>query len=162
MSIRLVTVQISILVSFFLFFGCEKKNSDAEIKTIPPEKKGIETVTGLDHLNSIVENTPGKLLVFDLYADWCHPCKILAPVFSGLAADHAKSARFFRIDVGEHHDIAAAFRVRGIPLVVFIKDKQVVKAFTGLNPKESYEKVLTTCGPSVSADECKAKLNGSL
>lgn len=119
----------------------------------------IESIANLDDLNAIVEGTPGKLLVFDLYADWCKPCKMLAPVFTSLADTHAKNARFFRVDVQNNPDVAASFGVRGIPYVVFIKDKEVVHTLTGLNPREYYERVITTCGASTSVAECRAGLD---
>lgn len=122
----------------------------------------VESIGTLDELISIVEGTPGKLLVFDLYADWCKPCKILAPTFSAIAGTHAKNARFFRIDVDRSPDIASAFRVRGMPLVVFMKDKEVVHSLLGLNPRENYERVITLCGSDVPAAECRTKLQGSL
>lgn len=162
MNNRHVLFAVSVPVILFMFFSCGKKKTETEESGTSPLEKTIVAVSGLEHLTTIVEEAPGKLLVFDLYADWCYPCKLLSPVFSQLAADHAKNARFFRIDVGRHKDIAAAFRVRGIPLVVFIKDKQVVHSLTGINPRETYERVLTACGPSVSVADCKARLRDAL
>ena len=132
--------------------------------TSPPQEKKepVSSIGDLDKLNAIVEGTPGKLLVFDLYADWCVPCKILAPLYDSLAVKHGKSADFYRIDVQRSQDIAAAFGVRGIPFVVFMKDKKVVQAITGLNPAESYERVITTCGGSASVSECQEKLGSAM
>ncbi|MBN1575159.1 MAG: thioredoxin family protein [Chitinispirillaceae bacterium] len=130
--------------------------------TSAPVKGSIESIGNLDELITIVEGTPGKLLVFYLYADWCTPCKMLAPTFTALAGAHSKNARFFRIDVQRNPDIASAFRVNNIPLVVFMKDKEMVHALTGLNPRKNYERVITVCGPSVPAAECRTKLSGTL
>lgn len=130
--------------------GTESENDTAQ--------SDIKVIEGLDELNSIVENTPGKLLVFDLYADWCMPCRILAPLYDSLSEAHSEKASFFRVDVQRHQDIAYAFKVQSIPLVVFIKDKEIVHAVTGLNPRNYYEKILTTCSNDCSAAECKEKL----
>jgi thioredoxin 1 len=135
----------------------------ADSSALPQEKKEpVSSIGDLDKLNAIVEGTPGKLLVFDLYADWCVPCKILAPLYDSLAVKHGKSADFYRVDVQRSQDIAAAFGVRGIPFVVFMKDKKVVQAITGLNPAESYERVITTCGGSASVSECQEKLSSAM
>jgi thioredoxin 1 len=131
----------------------------------PPDTQKAESIgaiKSLDELNAIVDKTPGKLLVFDLYADWCAPCRMLAPTYDSIAKQHANNAAFYRVDVQRHQDVAAAFGVQGIPLVVFIKDKKVVQRVTGLNPRAYYERVITTCGPSVSAEECKKQLDGAL
>ncbi|MBN1307415.1 MAG: thioredoxin family protein [Chitinispirillaceae bacterium] len=127
-----------------------------------PLKDPVESIGSLDELISIVEGSPGQLLVFDLYADWCMPCKILLPTFTALAGAHSKNARFFRVDLQRNPDIASAFRVNSIPMVVFMKDKEVVHALKGLNPKEYYERVITMCGPSIPAAECRTKLEGTL
>jgi thioredoxin 1 len=136
-------------------------DSAAQIKAhadTTQKKNSVESIGNLDSLNALVDGTPGKLLVFDLYADWCRPCRMLAPVFHTLADTHQKNARFFRIDVQSNPDIAQAFGVRGLPYVVFIKDKKVVHALTGLNPTESYERVITTCGAAATVEECEAGL----
>jgi thioredoxin 1 len=118
------------------------------------EKEPIQNITDFDHFNSVVEGTPGKLLVFDLYADWCRPCRMLAPTFLSLARTHGATVNFYRVDIQKHQDIAMALQVNGIPHVVFIKDKEVVRTVVGLNPAETYEKILTACDSTVSAAEC--------
>lgn len=131
-------------------------------KKQPTEKKTVVALSGLDTVTAIVEGTPGQLLVFDLYADWCRPCKMLAPMYDSLASTHGHRANFYRVDVQRNPDIAAAFGVRGIPLVVFMKDQKVVQALTGLNPRKSYERILTSCGPMVSLEECRKNLSKPL
>ena len=126
------------------------------------DKHKVIALSGLDTVTAIVEGTPGQLLVFDLYADWCRPCKLLAPMYDSLAETHGHTANFYRVDVQRNPDIAAAFGVRGIPLVVFMKDKEVVQALSGLNPRTSYERILTSCGEEVSVEECRENLNKAL
>lgn len=169
-----ITATLLCVVSVLIISGCDRKpsagnttsKSGPETKndsaTAAIAKEAVENITSYDHFNSVLDGSPGKLLVFDLYADWCRPCKLLAPTYSALAQEHGTKARFFRVDIQQHQDIASAFQASSIPLVVFIKDKEVVKAIIGLNPRESYERVLTTCGPSVPAAECKSKLADDL
>ena len=170
-------ISIAAFLASLFASSCGKSDKRTDIIRLPAQQpqiraaKGgsskhannpVETIDSLDQLISIVEGTPGKLLVFDIYADWCKPCIMLAPTFSKLASDHSKHARFFRIDIQRNPDIASAFRVRSIPLVVFMKDKEVVHAVSGLKPRENYERVITTCGQSVSAAECRTKLEERL
>ena len=142
----------------------ENDSAAAATDSAPPPKKKhhIGSITNLDNLNAILEGTPGKLLVFDLYADWCVPCKILAPLYDSLAVKHGELADFYRVDVQRNPDIAAAFGVQGIPFVVFMKNREIVHAITGLNPPESYERVITTCGGTASVKECRENLNKPL
>jgi thioredoxin len=134
----------------------QSEKSTEQITTT--ESEHVKTIGSLEELNSIVENTPGKLLIFDLYADWCMPCRILAPVYDTMAKVHAQRASFYRVDVQRQKEIADAFNVHSIPLVVFIKDKEMVHTVPGLNPREHYEKVISTCGSEVPAAECIKKL----
>lgn len=122
----------------------------------------VESIGSYDYLDSLVENTPGKLLVFDMYADWCVPCRVLAPTYDTLAKTHAANAVFYRVDVQRHQDIAEAFRVQSIPLVVFIKDKEVIHSISGLNPRDNYEKVIVNCGSSIPLSECTSRLKETL
>ncbi len=118
----------------------------------------IKTIETMDELNRIIHSDK-KMLVFDLYADWCMPCKILAPVFNSLSENYKDRAAFYRINIDKSPDIAAAFGIRGIPYIVFINDKKTIHALTGVNPKESYEKVLNRCSNAISAQECEKALD---
>ncbi len=122
--------------------------------------KHVATVANFDELKQLIETSEEKLLVFDLYADWCGPCKVLAPIYSSLADTHHERASFFRVNVDKSPDIAGAFGVRGIPYVVFVKKGQAVTAMTGVNPKESYEKIILACGNDESVEDCLTKLKG--
>jgi thioredoxin 1 len=80
--------------------------------------------------------------MLDLYADWCMPCKILSPRLEQIAAEHRDKVDVYKVDVDRHGDIARAFGVRGIPYVVLVRNKQAVKAFTGVQPKEAYVRAI--------------------
>jgi len=118
----------------------------------------VKNLAGFNELKALIDSSGNRLLVFDMYADWCGPCRILSPTFQALANDHSGSASFYRINVDRLPDVAAAFGTRGIPYVVFVKDKQAVYALTGVNPRESYERVITGCGSSVTVQSCKENL----
>jgi thioredoxin 1 len=164
-----IVKKLSLITSIFaagmLILGsCDKKPAAEKTGAVDVEtsKDQVVNITSYDHFKSVLDGSPGKLLVFDLYADWCKPCRLLAPTYSALAQTHGKNARFYRVDIQQHRDIASAFQANGIPLVVFVKDNEVVKAIVGLNQREIYEQVLTVCGPSVPAAECKASLAENL
>lgn len=165
--IMLSATAIALALASLIASSCcrSDKQTDAAQRQHAPSAQGenpIETIDSLNELLSIIEGYPGKLLVFDLYADWCKPCKMLAPILAKLASDHSKHAGFFSVDIDRNPEVGSVFRVRSIPLVVFMKDKEVVHSVSGLRPRESYERVITACGPSVSAEECRTKLEDRL
>ena len=80
----------------------------------------------------------GNYLV-DFYADWCGPCKMLAPVFQELAKDMDGTAKFVKVDVDNTQDIAARFQVSSIPTVAILKDGKEVDRIIGFMPKQAIE-----------------------
>ena len=89
-----------------------------------------------DDLNSVISS--GNYLV-DFYADWCGPCKMLAPVFQELAKDMDGTAKFVKVDVDNTQDIAARFQVSSIPTVAILKDGKEVDRIIGFMPKQAIE-----------------------
>lgn len=102
----------------------------------------IKTITSIEQFTKIVENSGDRLLVFDLYADWCMPCKILTPILQKVSEEKKDQADFYKINVDKNPQIAGAFGVSGIPFVVFVKNKTGVSALTGVQSKEAYLKTI--------------------
>jgi len=77
---------------------------------------------------------PGVLVVADFSAEWCPPCKAIAPVFEELAKKNGTKAVFLHIDVDQNKDLAQGKDVSGIPTFKFYKDGKIVAQFTGGDP----------------------------
>eukprot|EP00694_Reclinomonas_americana_P005012 EC793542.1.p1 GENE.EC793542.1~~EC793542.1.p1 ORF type:complete len:104 (+),score=46.93 EC793542.1:56-367(+) len=73
-----------------------------------------------------------KLTVVDYYATWCNPCKRIAPVFDRLAEANGE-AQFFKVDVDQLEDLAAAQGVTGMPTFIFYKNGSKVETLIGAN-----------------------------
>ena len=101
--------------------------------------KPIE-VTDLDFADK-VENSKG-LSVVDLWAVWCGPCKMIAPVVEELASEYAGKVSFFKLDVDNNPGTAQKYRVRSIPTLLFFKDGEVVETVIGALPKDKLEEVI--------------------
>jgi thioredoxin 1 len=82
-----------------------------------------------------------KLCVIDLYADWCGPCRMLAPTLAELEAEYPDVV-FGKINVDEQPNLAAAFRVESIPLVAFVKENTYLDMSLGFVPKDSLVKLI--------------------
>ena len=92
------------------------------------------TVLTKDNFKSEIEEYKG-LAVIDLYADWCGPCKMLAPVISELEGEYP-DIKFCKVNVDNEREIASAFKVQSIPLVAIVKDYTYVDMSVGCVPKE--------------------------
>ncbi|MCL2168717.1 MAG: thioredoxin [Defluviitaleaceae bacterium] len=76
-----------------------------------------------------------KLVVVDFFATWCAPCKVLAPILDELSGELGDSASIVKMDVDQCKSIAKAYGVRGVPILVFFKDGEVVDKIAGVAPK---------------------------
>jgi thioredoxin 1 len=121
---------MSVLV--LLYCGC----GNAE------KKSSMGTILISGELTRIIENSGDSLVAFDLYADWCAPCRVLGPTLEEVAKENKRKVTFYRVNVDQVQDASQIFPVSSIPYVVFVKNKKTVATLTGVQPKESYEKVI--------------------
>jgi len=89
-------------------------------------------VDGGDHLRELAGTH--DLVLVDFYADWCGPCKMLAPVVERLAAD--SPAAVAKVDVDANQQLAGQYQVRGVPTVVLFADGEPVERFSGVRGEE--------------------------
>lgn len=78
----------------------------------------------------------------DFYADWCGPCKIIAPIMEELAEEYQGKLKIYKIDTDEERELSSAFGIRSIPSILFIplEGKPMMQA--GAMSKEAYKKVI--------------------
>ena len=75
-----------------------------------------------------------KLVLLDFYADWCGPCRMVAPILHEIAEERP-DVIVGKINVDEEEDLAAAFGVYSIPTLVVMKKGEVVRQTSGARPK---------------------------
>lgn len=97
----------------------------------------------VEHLdsNNFKEKTNSGTAVVDFYADWCGPCKRMAPIFEELDGE-IDNVNFFKVNVDENSDLAAQYEVRSIPTLVILKDGEQVGELHGLVPKDQIKEKL--------------------
>jgi thioredoxin len=82
-------------------------------------------------------------VLLDMWATWCGPCKILAPVIEELAVDLAGRVRVGKLDVDENPATAARFGVRSIPTLLVLRDGRELDRIVGVQPKPEIARRLT-------------------
>lgn len=75
------------------------------------------------------------LVVIDLYADWCAPCRMLAPVIAELETEYP-TVKFCKANIDDQPELAEMFKVESIPMVALVKDDTFVDLSVGYVPKE--------------------------
>lgn len=82
-----------------------------------------------------------KPVIVDFYADWCGPCKRLAPIFQELS-EEVDSASFVKVNIEDEPDLAAKYSVQSIPTLILFKDGKPADRVMGLMPKDELRKVV--------------------
>jgi len=80
--------------------------------------------------------------LIDFYADWCGPCKMVAPILEELAAEYKDMINIYKVDTEDQQELAAIFGIRSIPSLLFCpKDGQPQMAMGAL-PKDAFKKAI--------------------
>lgn len=88
-------------------------------------------------------NYKGKLpAVIDFYADWCGPCRRVAPIMEKMAEEYDGRLLVYKINVDQERELATAFNVKSIPMVLFIPMEGQPMMQVGALPEEGYKKVI--------------------
>jgi len=80
--------------------------------------------------------------VIDFYADWCGPCKMVAPIVEELSEEYEGKVNFYKIDTEDQQELAAAFGIQSIPSILFIPLEGKPQMAAGALPKETFNQVL--------------------
>jgi len=83
-----------------------------------------------------------KLVVIDFWAEWCGPCRLIAPFISELAKEYEGKAVIGKCDVDDNPDIATKYSIRNIPTILFVKNNEVVDKLVGAVQKEKIAVVI--------------------
>lgn len=84
----------------------------------------------------------GKVSLVDFYADWCGPCKMIAPVMERIASAYEGQANIFKLNIDAAQDIAMRFGVTSIPTLIVFKGGKKVDQIVGALPQEQIESLL--------------------
>ena len=96
-------------------------------------------IINTEEFNQVVTE---KAVLLDLYADWCGPCKMIAPMLDELSAKYEGQVTFVKVNVDNDPEVAQRFGVMSIPTLITFKDGQKVKQVAGFQPKPMLEKMI--------------------
>jgi thioredoxin 1 len=80
--------------------------------------------------------------MIDFYADWCQPCKMVAPILDELQEEYGESIQIYKIDTEVERNLAGMFGIQSIPSLLFVPKEGQPQMAVGALPKESFEKAI--------------------
>ncbi len=106
-----------------------KKLEELLKKSQKQKTEGVITLTS-SSFDKFLENTNLPVLV-DFWADWCMPCRIMAPVMEELARDYAGKAMFARVNVDENPEVASRYSIMSIPHFIIFRNGRPTERIVG-------------------------------
>ncbi len=83
-----------------------------------------------------------KPVLVDFWAEWCAPCRMMAPAVEALAEEYAGRVKVGKLNVDENQSVTARYQIRGIPTVLVFKNGEIQEQYVGATSKEVLIKLL--------------------
>lgn len=147
----------ALLVGFLVLVSCQGQAKTNETlnsgETSEKETAVPVKINKVDFLKKIYnyEASPNewkylgnKPAIIDFYADWCGPCKAIAPSLDQLAKEYAGQIDIYKVDVDKETELAKAFGIQGIPALLYIPMEGKPQMLQGAQPKEVLKEKIET------------------
>lgn len=143
-----------LIAAILLWSGCsmsakpERPNSAGEVAEVQEDPAGeVIALNKADFLRKVFdyEKSPTKWVyegdkpcIIDFYADWCGPCKKVAPILRELASQYKGKIVVYKINVDQEQELAAVFGIRSIPTFLFVPKEGQPRLSMGALPREEF------------------------
>lgn len=84
-----------------------------------------------------------KPAIIDFYADWCAPCRMVAPILEELKSEYGEKLDIYKINTEQERELAGMFGIQSIPSLLFIPSEGQPQMAMGALPKETFKKAIT-------------------
>ena len=105
-----------------------------KMKSLPKVADHVSILTLTD--KNFQQQTKNKVVLVDFWAEWCAPCKMMAPVLNDVAGDLTGNSHVGKLNIEQYKSMAQQFNVRSIPTLILFKNGKEVKRFVGIKQKD--------------------------
>jgi len=118
-----------------------KKQSEKTDKT----NEKSELITTIDDMNAFNEIISGnKPVLVDFYADWCAPCRMMAPILEQVAVDLKDEVKILKVNVDKNREAAMKYNIRSIPTLILFRNGEVKWQGVGVVQADQIKQVIKT------------------
>jgi thioredoxin 1 len=136
---------LSIVFLTVFLFSCGNSSNESTTGSSQPV-----SLTKAEFLTKVFDYTKSnewafagdKPCVIDFYADWCKPCKMVAPILDELATQYKGKVNFYKINIDNEKELAQTFGIQSIPSILFVPMKGQPQMSVGVLSKEDYAKAV--------------------
>lgn len=97
-------------------------------------------ITGDNFQEEVLKSN--KLVLIDFYADWCGPCRMMAPIIDQIAEEMSDKIKVGKVNVDENQELAMKYGVMSIPTIVIIENGKVKNTLVGVRDKNEIKEIL--------------------
>ena len=87
-----------------------------------------------------------KPVLVDFWAEWCMPCRMLAPTIDKIAEAYAGKVKVGKVDTDSNREVAMKYQISAIPTVILFKDGQVAQKFVGMKQEKEFKEAIDSLG----------------
>lgn len=142
-------ITILMLAIVPLISNCQSQTAK-KVDDKKPDQQAIEHLTKATFKQKVFDYEANKQwkyagnlpCIIDFYADWCGPCKKLAPTVEQIAKDYQGKINVYKVNVDEQQELAGAFGIQGIPAVLFCPTADMPQMSTGYISRADFDKAI--------------------
>src|ERR1700712_5449919 len=110
--------------------------------------QNVKEITDQNFEEEVLKSTEPVLV--DFWAEWCMPCRMLAPTIEKIAADYVGKVKVGKVDTDANRDISIKYSISAIPTVILFKDGQVAQKFVGVRQERDFKDAIEAVGTTVA------------
>jgi thioredoxin 1 len=126
-TIIILGILIFSLVIFIVIARIKIKNTP-----LVPDHEKIFSLTD----KNFQHQTKDKVVLVDFWADWCIPCRMMAPVLNEVASELSDHSHIGKVNIEQYQSLAQKYKVRSIPTLILFKNGKEINRFIGIKSKE--------------------------